>query len=68
MLWNPLQDFGCLLQLVKLTKYKKISVGEPLAQLQLHHVSQGNGPVPLQVGVRITSKSTNLVLCNSSSF
>ena len=33
----------------------------------MHHVSQGNGPVPLQVGVRITSKSTNVVLHNSSS-
>ena len=28
---NPLQDFGSLLQLVKLIEYKKISVGEPLA-------------------------------------
>ena len=30
-------------------------------------MSQGNRPVPLQVGVWITSKSTNLVLQNSSS-
>ena len=28
---------------------------------------QGNGPVPLQVGVWITSKSTNVVMHNSSS-
>ena len=33
-----------------------------------HHLSQGNGPVPLQVGVRITSRLTNVVLNNSSSF
>ena len=32
---NPLQNFGCLLQLVKLIKYKKISVGEPLKKLRL---------------------------------
>ena len=32
---NPLQDFGSLLQLVKLIEYLKISVGEPLAKLQL---------------------------------
>ena len=33
----------------------------------MHHVSQGNGPVRLQVGVRITSKPTNVVLYNSAS-
>ena len=27
---NPLQDFGSSLQLAKLIKYNKISVGEPL--------------------------------------
>ena len=32
---NPLQDSGSLLHLVKLIEYKKISVGEPLAKLQL---------------------------------
>ena len=31
-------------------------------------VSQGNGPVTIQVGVRITSKLTNVVLHKSSSF
>ena len=29
-------------------------------------MSQGNGPMPLQVGIRITRKSTNVVLHNSS--
>ena len=33
----------------------------------VHSVSQGNGLMPLQVGVRITSESTNVVLHNSSS-
>ena len=33
----------------------------------VQHVSQGNGPVPLQVGVRITRKSTNIVLHKSLS-
>ena len=32
----------------------------------VHHMSQGNGPVPLQVGIRITSKSTYVVLLNRS--
>ena len=32
---NPLQNFGCSLQLVKLIQYKKISVREPLAKSQL---------------------------------
>ena len=30
-------------------------------------MSQGNGPIPLQVGVRITIKSTNVALHKSSS-
>ena len=34
----------------------------------VHHVSKGNGPVPLQVVVRITKKLTNIVLHNNSSF
>ena len=33
-----------------------------------HHVSQGNIPVPLQIGVRITIKLTNIVLHNSPIF
>ena len=32
---EPLQKFGCSIQLVKLIEYKDISVGEPLSKLQL---------------------------------
>ena len=32
---NPLQNFGCSLQLVKVIKYIKISAREPLSKLQL---------------------------------
>ena len=44
----------------------KVGWSLELACCSVHHVSQGNGPVPLQVGIRITSKSTNVVLQNSS--
>ena len=45
----------------------KIGWSLELTCCSIHHVSQGNGPVPLHVGVRIKIKSTNVVLHNSSS-
>ena len=47
-----------------LDEQKQLSID--LLSCSVHHVSQGNGPVPLQVGIRITSKSTYVVLLNGS--
>ena len=46
----------------------KIGLSLELTCSSAYHVSQGNGPVPIQVGVQITIKLTNVVLHNSSFF
>ena len=45
----------------------KIGRSLELTCCSVHHVSQGDRPVPLQVDIRITSKPTNVVLYNSAS-